>query len=221
VEFGATLLNVVGIDLVDARIPMTEHPIPPGQTTLTYHVGSGPLRTASIDPGSYTPAEVTSALNGALEDGMTVVYDTVTQKMTFSAGGAAFTIYPTKSTLRHVIGMVTTRYKIEGTTYTPEGMVDTYGTKYILVRCMDTHDPSLSPHCHPGLGVIHTSTPHEFRPYPTHFFPLIKSKLSGLTIRLERDSGEEYDTGSINHVLLVRVYTLDSASIPVAAPNER
>lgn len=225
VEFGKTFTNVVGVELLDARIPFTEPNITSDRNTLVYQVGSGTLRTATVDAGTYTASSLVTALNAQFTshgDGMSVAYSTSTQKFTFSAG-SDFTIFPTKSTMKSVVGIISSSYKVTSSSsaYTPDGIVDLIGsTKYIVVKCMDMHEPGFCSACDPGVGILHTTSPPEFRPYPTHFFSVIKSKLSGLTIKLERDSGEEYDTGGINHLLLFRVYTLDSTHIPQASPDQ-
>ena len=215
VDFGRTFTNVAGLHLVDARIPFTEPVVTSDRNALVYQVGTGPVRTVTLDPGAYTPSSLVTEINTqctAHGDGLSVAYSDSTQKLTFSAG-SDFSIFAAKSTMRRVLGIIADVYRVTSSSslYTPEGMLDlTASTKYILIKCTDLHEPALNTTCDAGLGMLHTSSPPEFRAYPPHRFPQLKNKLSGLTIRLERDSGVEYDTGGLNHVLILRLHTLDT-----------
>jgi hypothetical protein len=220
VDFGKTFTNVVGIELLDEYIPFTEPNVTSDRNTFTYQVGSGTVRTVTLTPGTYTSSSIVSAMNTQFTshgDGMSVAYSSSTQKLTFTAGGD-FTIYPTKSSLKRVVGLVSETYTVSSSSsqYTPDGMLDLMGSKYILIKCGDMHEPGFNTSCDPGVGVLHTSSPPEFRPYPTRFFSVIKSKMSGISIKLERDSGMEYDTGGLNHVLIFRLFLLDAQNIPFA-----
>jgi len=214
VEFGKTFTNIVGLELVDARIPFTEPTITSDRNTFMYQVGSGTVRTVTIDPGTYTASSLVTEMNTqftAHGDGMSVAYSATTQKLTFSAGGD-FSIFPSRSTMRRVLGITSDAYRVESSSssYTPSGMVDVTGsTKYLVIKCTDLDEPLLNASCDPGVGILHVSDPPEFRAYPVHLFPATKQKLSGLTIRIERDSGVEYDTGGLNHVLLFQLLTRD------------
>ena len=222
IDFGKTFTSVVGLELVDARIPLTEPNVTSDRNTFVYQVGSGTVRTVTLDPGTYTSSSLVSAINTQCTshgDGMSVAYSSSTQKLTLSAG-ADFKVFPTKSTLKRVLGITSDSYTISSSSssYTPDGIVDLTGsTKYILIRCTDLHEPGFDVTCDPGVGILHTTSPPEFQPFPTNFFSVIKSKLSGITIKLERDSGKEYDTGALNHVLIFRLYTLDTQNIPQAS----
>lgn len=214
VDFGKTFTVVVGMELLDARIPTTEQTITSDRNTFMYQVGSGTVRTVTVDPGTYTASTLVSEMNTqftAHGDGMSVAYSATTQKLTFSAG-ADFSIFPSRSTMRRVLGIVSDAYRVESTSssYTPSGMVDVSGsTKYLVIKCLDLDEPALNTSCDPGVGILHASDPPEFRPYPVRIFPAVKQKLSGLTIKIERDSGVEYDTGGLNHMLLFRIFTRD------------
>jgi hypothetical protein len=214
VDLGQALPFVCGIDLVDAIIPLTQHPIHSGNNTLEYTVGSNPKRTLVLTPGTYTPSSLATTISGALVDGLSVSLTAATQQLTFSHGSSDFIIHLGSTTMRDVLGLgsvTATQVASSSLQYTPPGTVDVRGSPYIRIVCPDIVSSSVDT-MHPGLGLIRTDTGAKdaslIRPPPVPF-GVMKASLRSVGIRLENPDGTLYDTGQQNHTLLLHISILD------------
>ncbi len=217
IQLGKSYNGVVAMHLEYAGIPAVEHPINASNNVLVYRVGQpgalGQRRTVTVPPGSYTPADLTTAIQAQMTthgDGMTLTYDPSTKKVTFTASDE-FHIVSRDSTMVDVLGIKTTGYMIESVdqAYTPIGIVNVSGARYIQIE-----SPDLDDHV---LGTIDIQkSPAEFIPRPERYFDTIKSKVSSIGIRLTTDGGRVYDTGCTEHVLIVKITIMDAKQLPFA-----
>lgn len=217
---GKSYNGVVAITLEYAGVPATERTIHDANNTLTYRVGDpgamGPRRTVVVPGGMYaTPTALVDEIQDQMTlhgDGMTVTYNDETQRLTFSAP-TPFSIFTSDSSIRHILGIKTSTYVVvsaqqDETThvYTPHGTVDVSGPRYIQLESPDLDDPV--------LGMIDLQkSPTEFVPRPERYFDTIKSKVSSLGIRLTTDGGRVYDTGAVDHFLVVKLTVLDTKQL--------
>jgi hypothetical protein len=210
IPLGKSYNGVVAIRLEYASIQQTEHPISDRNNVLVYQVGTAPRRTATVPPGAYTPSGLATAIQTELTshgDGLTVTYDASTKRVTFSASGA-FEIITPDTSMRDVLGIKETSYSIKSAAnaYSPPGMVDVAGPRYVQIESPDLDDEV--------LGVIDISkTPHEFVPRPERYLDTMKSKVSSIGIRITT-GGRVYDTGYVDHVLVLKLTTLDTKRLP-------
>lgn len=209
IAFGKSYNGVVAVRLEYASVPATEYPISDRNNAFVYRVGAGPRRAATVAPGVYTPSNLVAAIQTELTghgDGLSIAYAATTKRVTFSAGGA-FEICVPDTTMRDVLGIKTTAYTVTSTAnaYTPPGMVDVDGPRYIHVESPDLDEP---------LGMIDISkTPHEFIPRPERYLDTMRSKVSSIGIRITT-RGRTYDTGYADHVLVLKLTTLDTKRLP-------
>jgi hypothetical protein len=206
---------VCGMELVNAIVPITQHPIHDGNNMLEYTVAGSVKRSLAVSPGSYSASALTTAIDGALQDGLAVAYDGSTQQITFSHATKAFDIHVRTSTLRHALGMgsvTASTVSSSSGAYTPPGTVDVRGSPYIRVVCTDIVPPVVDT-VSPGLGVLRTdassSKDATVVPSPPIMFGVMKATVRSIGIRLENPDGTLYDTGQQNHTLLLTVYLLD------------
>ena len=217
---GKSYNGVVGVSVTYAGIPATERTIHAANNTLSYRVGEtgtmGPRRTVVVPGGMYaTPTALVDEIQDQMTlhgDGMTVAYNDETQRLTFSAP-TAFSLFTSDSSIRHILGFKTSAYVVVSaqqneTTheYTPHGIVDVSGPRYIQLESPDLDIPVL------GLIDLQKS-PAEFVPRPERYFDTIKSKVSSLGIRLTTDGGRLYDTGAVDHFLVVKLTVLDTKQL--------
>jgi len=209
VGLGKTLNGVVGVRVLDCKLNQTEHPINASNNVLVYRVGAGGTGTrqsVTVDPGTYTPAELATAIQTQLTshgDGLTITYSASTQRITFSAGGD-FVVYVRDSSMRHVLGFTTTAYSVASSSnaITPDGIVDVSSTPYVLVELPDFQDDV--------AGVVVFDTPNRFTAPAAKYFDNIRSKISSVRFKLLTRGGRAYDTGRTNHVFVVAITTLDT-----------
>lgn len=210
IALGKSYNGVVGIRLEYASVPATEPPISDRNNVLVYRVGTGPRRTATVPPGTYTPTSLVTAIQSELTghgDGLTATYDASTKRVTFSASGA-FEIIAPDTSMRDVLGIKATTYAVKSAAnaYTPPGMVDVDGPRYVQIESPDMDDEV--------LGMIDiTKSPHEFVPRPERYLDTMRSKVSSIGIRITT-GGRVYDTGYVDHVLVLKLTTLDTKRLP-------
>ena len=209
VGLGKTLNGVVGFRVLDCKLNQTEHPINAANNVLVYRVGTGGTgtrRTVTVDPGTYTPTDLATAIQTQLTshgDGLTITYSASTQRITFSAGGD-FVVYARDSTMRHVLGFTTTTYSVASSSnaITPDGIVDVSRTPYVLVEVPDFQDDV--------AGIVVFDSPNRFTAPSSKYFDTVRSKISSIRFKLLTRGGRLYDTGRANHVFVVAVTTMDT-----------
>lgn len=223
VPFKTTLWNVDSLEVVDAHIPMTEHAIPEGKNALSYSTGPDhrTMHKVMIPPGTYTPAELTTELNGATSGQIEWSYVASRGVMKCLAPQEVRIYITMSSGMSQILGAAPHGDVLTipgGVEYEFENMVDTSGyTRYIVIRSDDIKDADSHPSIHPGLGTVfppyvpgrngeivspvtNTFVPHRER------LVVGKSKMSSIGIRLERHDGEPFDTRGVDHVLIVRLW---------------
>lgn len=219
-EFNAPFRKVIGMRLLDAHVPKTENALTPATNTLVYKVGNNTKRTVTIPPGMYTVTSLLVALNAACVDGFTIT--AVNGKAVFSAPSDFF-IYVNESSMTSILGIrptIRTVSSIAGS-YTSHGMIDVSGPRYIIVRCPEIetviqHDRNFEK-WNPGLGMVKfagygMSGDPEFIPYPPSIGDTPLARLSSITLRLEKPDGSLYDTGGLDHALVLEIQWLDPPS---------
>jgi hypothetical protein len=92
--------------------------------------------------------------------------------------------------------------------YTPSGRIDlTGGSRYIRIRSGLAVPEHVADVCDPGLGIYMTDTTRTspLSTYPTRFYdrPI---QINSIGIRLENPDGSLYETGGVDHVLILRVW---------------
>lgn len=97
-------------------------------------------------------------------------------------------------------------------------VVNLTGEPYVLVRCADIeqylYGERAFERVHPGLGIVKLGNygfreqRYDFVSFPPRRLTNVISKVAKLTLRLEKASGELYDTKGINHHLVLVITTL-------------
>lgn len=124
----------VEISLASISFYWTEYPINSKNNTLIFRENSGTTDlTATISEGSYTTTEMVNALKSALESAgantYTITYNTITKKITISAGSD--TIRITGGTILNYLGLTTS--SSFATSITGANNINLAGTSYIDV----------------------------------------------------------------------------------------
>ena len=216
VTLETTLWNIESLDVIDAFIPMTEHAIPEGKNVLTYTLGTPTVLKAIIEPGSYTPTELASALT-IQTPGITWKYHATSGRVECDAS-SEMRVYIT-SGLPAMLGIPPgdSIYTVKTFPHTFPNMADTSGfTRYLVIRSDDAKDVGPPHSLHPGLGMVFPPyqvgqngqiTSPLSRTFVPHPVPVAinKHKMTSLSIRIERHNGELYDTRGTDHVILVRL----------------
>jgi len=221
VEFMAPFRKVLGIEVVDAHIPRTERAIAPTSNTLVYQVGTDAKKTLTlpIDNTEFTPSTLVSALNDGLENGLQVTL--TTGKAVFTAP-SEFLVYAQESGLSRVLGFAPHIRTATSTSrsYTPNGLIDVTGPRYVVIRSPEIESiiqrDRTFEQWNPGLGMVKfpaygmgTSDP-DFTPYPQSFGDTPLARLTSFTLRLEKPDGTLYDTGYLDHALIMRITWIDA-----------
>ena len=209
VQFDQTYNGVVSVDLDYASLPATEPVVSTRNDTFVYRVGGGARKRVVLTHGTYTPTSLVTSLNSLLTaegDGLLATYDAPTGKLTFSAG-SSFVIYANDTTARGVLGLITSEPLVSSTASSPfeltcQGRVDVLGVKYVVIRSPDVLDRE--------LGVVDLQkNPHQYVPCAPRPFKNYR-RMSGIRLRIEREDGTLYDTGGVNHVLLLKLQYIDT-----------
>ena len=212
--FAETYNGVVSAELTHASVPETEYPVSSRNDAFAYKVGAGDRKVVRLTHGTYTETGLVSALNALLTsegDGLVAAYDAPSRKITFSHASSSFLIYVADTSSRAVLGITTTDPLASSSTVSPYqyvcgGHVDVRGIKYVVVRSPDIMDRE--------LGYVDMQTdPHQFVPAPERVFKHYK-RMSGIRIRIEREDGSLYETGGVNHLLLLKILYIDTAATP-------
>ena len=205
-------VGVCGVDILDADIPTTQYPISTRNDTLTFSVGTSALRSVTVTSGTYTAASLISALQSALtSDGSGLSVSLSSGHAVFSHASSEFTIWTNRPASMHkVLGFITTSPSVQSTarSLTPSGIVDPdAGPRYIRVRSTLSVDEHVVDPCEPGVGVYWLDSSHAQRwcRYPTRFYDRPK-QVNSIGIRLENPDGTLYETGSVDHVFVVRLW---------------
>jgi len=221
IEFNAPFRKVVGIELLDASIPKTELPVTPTTNNFVYKTSNGSKTTVTVDPSiEYTPDSLIAALHAAVSaDGLSVSLER--GKAIFSAS-ESFTLYASESGLARVLGFTQNLKSVTTTSpafeYTPPGLVNCAGPTHIIIHCPELetliqHDRNFES-CNPGIGIVKFS-PYgcpwnpEFRPLPVYLATTPMARLSSMTIQLRKNDGSLYDTGNLDHILVMRMHWLE------------
>lgn len=99
VAFHAPFRNVVGLDLIDATVPRTEHLVEQGENQLVYTY-DGAVYTATVTPGDYNLLQLVEALSAALAPRLTVRPLTTPAELSNKVeflGDAPFTLHASSS----------------------------------------------------------------------------------------------------------------------------
>jgi hypothetical protein len=209
IPIGRTV-GVCGVDILDAIIPATQDPISARNNALTFSIGNAAPVTVTVPPGTYTEATLVTALDTALTtegSGLAATLDT--HRVTLTHASAEFRVYTNRpSSIHPYLGIITTAPYIDSIsrTYTPPGMVDpTGGARYIRVRSNREVKEQAPDHCDPGMGLYTPGRDPPWIRYPTRFYAT-PSQISSIGVRFENPDGTLYETGCVNHVLLVRLW---------------
>ena len=223
VEFNSPFRKVLGLELLDAHIPRTELAVTADSNTFVYKVDGSVKRVATLTPGSYsTAASLLTALHDTLTDGLDVNLSP-TGYAVFSTGSAEFTLYASESTLTPTLGFISTSRTVSSSSasYTPPAMIDVSGPRYLIVRCPEIetlvqHDRHFE-RWNPGVGIVkfpvhgqQSAAPPEYIPLPLQSALTPLARLGSITIRLEKPNGQLYNTGNLDHALVLRIHWLDA-----------
>jgi hypothetical protein len=120
------------------------------------------------------------------------------------------------NSIHTVLGVHTTAASVPSISqrYTPSGRIDiTGGSRYIRIRSGLAIQEHVADVCDPGLGIYMTDTTRTspLSTYPTRFYDR-PFQINSIGIRLENPDGSLYDTGGIDHVLVVRVWKTRATS---------
>jgi len=224
IEFGKTLKNVVGIAVHDACFPVTETTVTTHTNTISY-VMHGSIHVNTIDAGTYTIDTLIVALNETLQTDISVTYDDVSRRLTFTTKhpGIPFQIDLRSSTLARILGFgLEDGFTPIAEMYSPLGIVDLRGgCSYVCIRSNDIKTPGTGMHTDPGLAILNIEASSKFtrpidRSYPISYFDTIREKMNGIHIRIERDDGQLYDTAYTNHYIIIRIFTLNERLIQMS-----
>jgi len=224
IEFGKTLKNVVGIAVHDACFPVTETTVTTHNNRIAY-VMNGSTHIHTIDEGMYTTTSLVSAIQTALQQDITVTYDTVTRRLTFSSAnpGTLFQFDVAHTSMSRTLGFgIEDGFTPMAETYSPPGIVDLRGNcSYLVIRSNDIKTPGTGMHTDPGMAILNIDASSTFtrpvdRSFPVSYFDTIREKMNGIHIRIERDDGTLYDTAYTNHYIIVRLFTLNERLIQMS-----
>ena len=230
IEFNAPFRKVVGIELLDAHVPRTENAITSTTNTLVYKVGTHSKTVATLPIAQYaTVSSCVEALNGVLTNGLSV---SEAHGRAVFAAASDFTIYLSESTLARVLGFPSRSVQSvtsKDNSLTSPGLINLAGPPYVVVRCPELetlvqHDRHFEK-WNPGIGMVKfvcyglTCEPN-FTPYPLDLGRVPLARLGSLTIRLEKPDGSLYDTGGLDHALLVRLHWIDAPLVTTSMPPQ-
>lgn len=215
IPIGRTI-GVCGVDILDAIIPATQDPISTRNNVLTFSIGNASPVTVTIPPGTYTESTLVTALDTALTDeGSGLGASLTTHRVTLSHASSDFRVYTNRPNSIHTyLGIITTAPYIDSIsrTYTPPGIIDpTGGARYIRVRSNREVKEQAPDQCEPGMGLYTHGRDTPWIRYPTRFYAT-PSQISSIGVRLENPDASLYDTGCVNHVLLVRLWRARATS---------
>lgn len=209
IPIGRTV-GVCGVDILDASIPAIQDPISARNNALTFSIGNAAPVTVTVPPATYTESSLVTALDTALSsEGSGLSATLAHHKVTLTHASQEFRIYTNRpSSIHPYLGIITTAPYIDSIsrTYTPPGVVDpSGGARYIRVRSNHEVKEQAPDHCDPGMGLYIPGREQPWVRYPTRLYAT-PSQISSIGVRIENPDGSLYETGCINHVLVVRLW---------------
>jgi hypothetical protein len=200
--------GVYGADIIDANIPWTQDPISKRNNTLVVAVDEGTPVVCQIPPGTYTETTLVEQLQNALQP-TGIQVSLANHRVTFTHPTSEFRILLNRSTLHPSLGIQSRVASIQSINkaYTPNGVIDlTGGARYIRVASNLHVQEHVADTCDPGMGVYfpgHRQSP--WVRYPSRLYDRPR-QINSIGIRLENPDGTVYESGTVDHVFVVRLW---------------
>lgn len=210
--------GIVGIDFIEANIPLTQDPISERNNTFTYQIGDASPQTVTIPVGIYSETGLIDQLQNAVESSGLQL--TISQhRVTFTHPSQEFHILLNRNNSVHAhIGITSSSARVSSLNreYTPRGMIDpTGGARYIKVVSETGIHEHVVDQCDPGMGLYFATTyplyygsqnrQTPWVTYPTRWYDRPR-QLNSIGVRLENPDGTVYETGNMDHVFVIRLW---------------
>jgi len=218
--------GLCGADILEASIPGSQSGVSERNNILTYTIDSdGSISSVSVPPGTYTESELIAAIQ-ALVAGDGLVLTVIDHRVRFTHPTSDFRIFLNRpSSIHGCLGIHTNVPYVQSVSreYAPRGKIDvTGGSRYIRVQsnlAIHEHVPDV---CEPGMGLymLNQDAALPWVRYPTRLYDRPRS-VNSIRIRLENPDGSLYETGDIDHVLVVRLWIASSATESLQTPTNQ
>jgi hypothetical protein len=210
--------GLCGADILDASIPASQTGISERNNTLTYAIDSaGTITSVAVPPGTYTEASLVATIQDLVaSDGL--VLNITDQRVRITHPTSDFRVYLNRpSSIHACLGIHTKAAYVMSLSreYAAPGKIDvTGGSRYIRVHSNLAIHEHVPDQCEPGMGLYMLNNEHAALPwvrYPTRLYDRPRS-VNSIGIRLENPDGSLYETGQIDHVLVVRLWRASTES---------